>query len=222
MSRKVGGSKRPLSRYDIANKGKGGSEQENEVQAKKGSVKNQIRSLKRLLNKKKFTGKVLEKKQRELEHLEKLIVKRKNSERDKALAKKYHKVRFFERIKVTRKIKKIERAIATANSNGDKEELENKKIELENDLTYVMRFPKGHKYISLFGEGLSEKQLQTRNELRALAIKSAEKNKDEQKTKKAEKRKNTDNKNTTKTVPSNPDNHEQEEGPDDDADDFFL
>mmetsp|Transcript_11062 Transcript_11062/g.12658 ORF Transcript_11062/g.12658 Transcript_11062/m.12658 type:complete len:207 (-) Transcript_11062:1304-1924(-) len=181
MSRKVGsGSKRPLSRYDTSSKSKAGSTEEqleNDLNAKKGSIKNQIRSIRRLIKKGFLTGKALESKERDLKRLERLVEKNKKNERDRALAKKYHKIKFFERVKLTRRIKRIEKELAEAKDPASIEEIKSRKSELEKDLQYVLHFPKGYKYISLFSDDLRPEQMEERNRLREMAGKEATKHK---------------------------------------------
>lgn len=64
---------------------------------------------------------------------------------EKKYAVRYHKVRFFERIKVERKIKKLQNALKATLDDSLKEEL----IKAQEDLEYILHFPKGEKYVSL-------------------------------------------------------------------------
>ena len=64
---------------------------------------------------------------------------------EKKYAVRYHKVRFFERIKVERTIKKIKKDLKASPDESLKEAL----AEAEEDLEYILNFPKGEKYVSL-------------------------------------------------------------------------
>ena len=74
---------------------------------------------------------------------------------ERKYAVKYHKVRFFERVKIERQLKKLLRekqqqqqqeGNEEGGDNNDDDEIK----QLEEDLQYVLHFPKGEKYISLF------------------------------------------------------------------------
>lgn len=72
-------------------------------------------------------------------------------EREKKMSEKYHMIKFFERKKLTRMIKHLEKK--TSQLGGDAEQaqaLHKEKESLMEDLTYVLYFPKGMKYVALF------------------------------------------------------------------------
>ena len=73
---------------------------------------------------------------------------------ERKLALRYHKVRFFERVKIERRLKRLRRQQKafirgddSAEPLTDAEEEELKR--LEEDLQYVLHFPKGEKYVSI-------------------------------------------------------------------------
>jgi hypothetical protein len=68
---------------------------------------------------------------------------------EKKFAVRYHKVRFFERIKVERRLSKIKKDLKHASSEEEKESLGKKLAAAQEDLEYVLHFPKGEKYVSL-------------------------------------------------------------------------
>lgn len=73
---------------------------------------------------------------------------------ERKYALKYHKIRFFERVKIERQLKKLQRKHRACHNGEDGVELlseaERKEMRrLEEDLQYVIHFPKGEKYVSL-------------------------------------------------------------------------
>ena len=134
------------------------------VGAKKQSVKNQIRSIERLLKRENIPPKLREEKERELEKLTDAGKENKRIEREKRLSTKYHKVKFFERVKLTRRIEQLEKN-ADNLSGVEQDEL----ASLKEDLEYVMNFPRGEKYVSvLVKEGDTEHATKERARLRKL------------------------------------------------------
>lgn len=87
---------------------------------------------------------------------------------EKKYAVRYHKVRFFERIKVERTIKKLKKALKTSSDQSLKDGL----AEAEEDLEYILHFPKGEKYVSLLKDAddpeAQEHLKSERNRLRLL------------------------------------------------------
>jgi len=64
---------------------------------------------------------------------------------EKKYAVRYHKVRFFERIKIERTIKKLKKSLKISSDASLKDAL----AMAEEDLEYILHFPKGEKYVSL-------------------------------------------------------------------------
>ncbi|WPT15310.1 rRNA-processing protein EFG1 [Picochlorum sp. SENEW3] len=68
---------------------------------------------------------------------------------ERKFAVRYHKIRFFERIKIERRLSKIKKGIKHASSEEEKENLLKRLAAVQEDLEYVLHFPKGEKYVSL-------------------------------------------------------------------------
>lgn len=78
---------------------------------------------------------------------------------------RYHKVKFFERRKVERKIETVTKKLSKEKDEDSARALRQELVGLEDDLTYVMYFPKAKKYVSLFAEH-DEKSTKKLNALR--------------------------------------------------------
>ena len=108
-----------------------------------------MRDVRRLLSKaQNMPQKLREEKERELKDLEKAQKENLRAEKERKYAKKYHRVKFFERIKLTRKMEKIRKIDENERTEEQKQRLKS----LEQDLEYVMHFPKHRKYVSLFND----------------------------------------------------------------------
>lgn len=135
------------------------------------SVKNKIRDVDRLLRRDNLDDEVKSKLIVEKENLEAQYLRNKQSEKEKQLAIKYHKVKFFERKKVTRKIRSIESKISPDDDTNTIDERQEQRKQLENDLAYIMYFPKDEKYISLYSrDGGSETENNRRELLKERAL----------------------------------------------------
>ncbi len=131
----------------------GEDEKKDEKQPK--SIKNQIRSIKRSLQR--GEGKLTEKAKKimnkKLQKLEKVLARGLQKEKERNMARKSHRVRFFDRVKYERKIvqleKKYEKAIV-ASEKDEKyiQELMHLLKKNRDGLLYVKYFPKDKKYIS--------------------------------------------------------------------------
>ena len=73
--------------------------------------------------------------------------KRKFKERKYAI--RYHRIRFFERVKLERNISKLKRALENEHDAEKTEGLRSMLAQAEDDLEYVLHFPKGEKYVSI-------------------------------------------------------------------------
>ena len=72
---------------------------------------------------------------------------------EKKYAMRYHKIRFFERIKIERQISKILKQLKENPEDDDvRRGLKKRLVAAEEDLEYVLHFPKGEKYVSLLKE----------------------------------------------------------------------
>eukprot|EP00879_Flechtneria_rotunda_P012676 GHRR01013236.1.p1 GENE.GHRR01013236.1~~GHRR01013236.1.p1 ORF type:complete len:517 (+),score=236.80 GHRR01013236.1:1440-2990(+) len=112
-------------------------------------------------------SKVRAAKEKQLKELQRKQAEHQKTEWERRLATKYHKVRFFERVKLERGIQKVKRQIGRQQqqppSSQDQqlaeqqqqqlEQLQSMLQQLEQDLLYVLHFPKGERYVSLFKQG---------------------------------------------------------------------
>lgn len=74
---------------------------------------------------------------------------RKRAAIERKFAIRYHKVRFFERVKLERLLKKLQRSLASSIGDDQIKMLESKIQQVNEDLQYVLNFPKGEKYVSI-------------------------------------------------------------------------
>ncbi|KNA24132.1 hypothetical protein SOVF_018650 [Spinacia oleracea] len=128
---------------------------------KAASLKNQIRSIERLLRKD-LPPEIKAAQEKKLEGLRKqqdlhtrLAVERKVFLRDR-------KIKFFERRKIERRLRRLEKHLRS--SSGELQEIEI--AQLKEDLEYVRFFPKTEKYVSLFSGEDSADIVDRRNRLR--------------------------------------------------------
>mmetsp|Transcript_2556 Transcript_2556/g.5188 ORF Transcript_2556/g.5188 Transcript_2556/m.5188 type:complete len:317 (+) Transcript_2556:139-1089(+) len=133
------------------------------------SMTKRIRDVKRLLAKDTLDDKlrqVMEKRLRDL--LEESEENRKKY-LERKFAVRYHKIRFFERIKIERRLSKIKKRIKHASSDEEKENLLKRLAAVQEDLEYVLHFPKGEKYVSLLRDAdTAEAQAHLESERRRL------------------------------------------------------
>ncbi|XP_052190972.1 rRNA-processing protein EFG1 isoform X1 [Diospyros lotus] len=129
------------------------------------SLKNQIRSVERLLRKD-LPPEVREAQEQKLEGLKKqqeihnrLAVERKVFLRDR-------KIKFFERRKIERRIRRLEKMQRSSSSQTQEAEIAEQLTKLKEDLEYVRFFPKTEKYVSLFMGGDDTEVVDRRNRLR--------------------------------------------------------
>ncbi|OMO54743.1 rRNA-processing protein EFG1 [Corchorus capsularis] len=129
------------------------------------SLKNQIRSIERMLRKD-LPPEVREAQQTKLEGLKKqqeihtrLAVERKIFLRDR-------KIKFFERRKIERRIRRLEKLQRTSSGQAQDAEIAEQLSKLKEDLEYVRFFPKTEKYVSLFTGGEDSDVVDRRNRLR--------------------------------------------------------
>lgn len=155
------GKRRVAERKPVGRRSKGLAV-EKKPKPKSVSLKNQIRSVERMLRKE-LRAEVREAQQKKLEELKKqqeihtrLAVERKIFLRDR-------KIKFFERRKIERRIRRLEKLQRASSGQGqDAEQLS----KLKEDLEYVRFFPKTEKYVSLFTGGDDSDMVDRRNRLR--------------------------------------------------------
>ncbi|KAA8548723.1 hypothetical protein F0562_000407 [Nyssa sinensis] len=129
------------------------------------SLKNQIRSVERMLRKD-LPPEVREAQERKLEGLKKqqeihnrLAVERKIFLRDR-------KIKFFERRKIERRIRRLEKQQRALSGQAQEADIAEQLSKLKEDLEYVRFFPKTEKYVALFMGGDDTEIVDRRNRLR--------------------------------------------------------
>ncbi|KAL0392839.1 UNVERIFIED_CONTAM: hypothetical protein Sradi_2506700 [Sesamum radiatum] len=129
------------------------------------SLKNQIRSIERMLRKD-LPHEVKEAQEKKLDELKKqqeihnrLALERKNFLRNR-------KIKFFERRKVERRIRRLEKQQRASTGQAQEAEIAEQLTKLKEDLEYVRFFPKTEKYVSLFMGGDEAEIVEKRNNLR--------------------------------------------------------
>ncbi|RPA99779.1 hypothetical protein L873DRAFT_1737856, partial [Choiromyces venosus 120613-1] len=131
-------------------------------------LKKKVRDLQRLLNNPNTSlpADVRLENERALSAFQSELTVVRGAAKEKSIAKKYHMVRFFERQKATRKLRKAERELEKVEEEG-KAEAEKKVYEAKLDLNYIMHYPRGEKYISLFKDAgvMREKREGVRKEV---------------------------------------------------------
>ncbi|KAF3973602.1 hypothetical protein CMV_002973 [Castanea mollissima] len=133
--------------------------------AKPVTLKNQIRSIERMLRKD-LPPDVREAQEKKLEGLKKqqeihsrLAIERQIFLRDR-------KIKFFERRKVERRIRRLEKSQRISSGQAQDAEISDQLSKLKEDLEYVRFFPKTEKYVSLFTGGDGSDMVDSRNKLR--------------------------------------------------------
>ncbi|KAM1171995.1 hypothetical protein ACFX2I_022150 [Malus domestica] len=136
-----------------------------EKKPKSVTLKNQIRSIERMLRKN-LPAEVREAQEKKLEGFKKqqeihsrLAVERKIFMRDR-------KIKFFERRKIERRIRRLEKLQRASSGQAQDAEVSVNLSKLKEDLEYVRFFPKTEKYVSLFTGGEDTDVIDTRNRLR--------------------------------------------------------
>ncbi|CAI9776877.1 unnamed protein product [Fraxinus pennsylvanica] len=133
--------------------------------AKAVSLKNQIRSIERMLRKdlppevKKAQEKKLEELKKQQEIHNQLAVERKIFLRNR-------KIKFFERRKIERRIRRLEKQQRASSGQAQETDITQQLSKLKEDLEYVRFFPKTEKYVSLFMGGDETEVVEKRNKLR--------------------------------------------------------
>ncbi|GMP56216.1 hypothetical protein CsSME_00020785 [Camellia sinensis var. sinensis] len=165
--RRVAGRKpKPVSNSRRSSKGLGVDKKAKpNPKPKSVSLKNQIRSIQRMLRKD-LSPEVREAQEKKLEGIKKqqeihnrLAVERKIFLRDR-------KIKFFERRKIERRIRRLEKMQRASSGQSKEAEIAEQLSKLKEDLEYVRFFPKTEKYVSLFMGGDDTDIVDRRNRLR--------------------------------------------------------
>jgi len=120
------------------------------------SIQKKIRDLERVL-KKKGNASDTAALQARLADLQQANTQNVQSDKDKKLSIKYHMVKFVERKKLTRKIRNVDTKLKGSLNEKDHAALQGQRQALEEDLAYVMYFPRSSKYVALFADNDDEK-----------------------------------------------------------------
>ncbi|CAG8472924.1 11762_t:CDS:10 [Dentiscutata erythropus] len=108
--------------------------------------------------------------ERQLKALKLMLIERIIESKEKKFTSKYRMVKHFDRKKVERAIKKAERQVSEAQTPQEKESSKQKLYELQIDYNYIMYFPKGRKYMSLYPttDADNPNMISRRNKIREL------------------------------------------------------
>lgn len=129
------------------------------------TLKNQIRSIERMLRKdlpsevREAQEKKLQAIKKQQEDITRLAVERKVFLRDR-------KIKFFERRKIERGLRRLEKLQRTSSYQAQDAQIAEQLSKLKEDLEYVRFFPKTEKYISLFTGSDDSDMVDRRNKLR--------------------------------------------------------
>lgn len=150
---------RPPSKHGLENKFKSwrkGKSTKAGSSASRASLKNRLRSQKRLLSKLPDDDAGRGKIEETIRQLEMQITGKQQVQKERKNAEKYHQVRFFDRQRLTRLERTSRRQLEEATAAADVDEVKKYKAELESiilDKLYVGYFPNDTKYIALFRNG---------------------------------------------------------------------
>jgi len=153
------------------------------------SLKNQLRSQSRLLQKAKAAAgsassndeanKNVQEIENRIRNLEKQIQLKELAELERKYAVKYHHIKFFEKKKLMRMQKRAKRNLEDARKSGDEQvtaKLEEDLRKIEENILYVVHYPKDEKYIALFadrGDGIKPDDEVTSRKRKAIRDKIA-------------------------------------------------
>ncbi|KAF3774219.1 rRNA-processing protein [Nymphaea thermarum] len=136
-----------------------------ERKPKSASLKNQIRSVERILLRKNLAAEVKGAQEKRLEELKRQQDVQNRSVIEHKLSLRYRRVKFFERRKIERRTRRLERLQRTADHVAQ-DQIAQQLFQLREDLEYVRFFPKSEKYVSLFMGGDDVDIVDRRNRLR--------------------------------------------------------
>jgi len=126
------------------------------------SLAKKIRDLERLIRNPRMPEELKKKKRPELERLkaeaESSKKKRAQVEKEKKYAKKYRYLKFIEKKKVTKALNRARNKLSKIYTTDGEMTIEEGKLRaeigvLERDLEYIIKYPKGYKYVSLYPNG---------------------------------------------------------------------
>ncbi|XP_028784160.1 rRNA-processing protein EFG1 isoform X2 [Neltuma alba] len=145
------------------------------------SLKNQIRSVERMLRKN-LPPEVRQAQEAKLEGLKKQQEIHTRLAAERKMFLRGRKIKFFERRKIERRIRRLEKLQRASSAQAESAETAEQLSKLKEDLQYVMYFPKTEKYVPLFSGGDDSEIVDNRNRLRkqieARLVAAAESGKD--------------------------------------------
>ncbi|XP_030456715.1 rRNA-processing protein EFG1-like isoform X1 [Syzygium oleosum] len=136
-----------------------------EKKPKAVSLKNQIRSVERMLRKD-LPPEMREAQEKKLEGLKKQQEIHSRLAVEKKIFLRDRKIKFFERRKIERRIRRLEKMQRTLSGPEQDAAIAEQLYKLKEDLEYVRFFPKTEKYVSLFSGGDDSDMVDRRNGLR--------------------------------------------------------
>ncbi|XP_047318504.1 rRNA-processing protein EFG1-like [Impatiens glandulifera] len=132
---------------------------------KSASLKNQIRSVERMLRKD-LPPEVRETQEKKLEELKKQREIHNTLSTERIIFLRGRKIKFFERRKIERRLRRLEKLQRASSGQSQGAEVAGQLLKLKEDLEYVRFFPKTERYVSLFMGGDDTNIIETRNSLR--------------------------------------------------------
>ncbi|XP_031487244.1 rRNA-processing protein EFG1-like [Nymphaea colorata] len=166
-----GGKRGAAQRRPISKRARGLGPQKEQHKSKKKlkpvSLKNQIRSVERILLRKDLPIEVKNAQEKRLEELKAKQEIQNRSAVERKLSLRYRRVKFFERRKIERSIRRLEKLQRSADPTMQRTVSE-QLSQLREDLEYVRFFPKTEKYVSLFMGGDNPEIVEKRNRMRKL------------------------------------------------------
>ncbi|XP_065863180.1 rRNA-processing protein EFG1 isoform X1 [Euphorbia lathyris] len=138
---------------------------EKKPKSKSVSLKNQIRSVERMLRKE-LPPQVREAQKTKLDELKNQQEIHTRLALERKIFLRNRKVKFFERRKIERRLRRLEKLQRTSSGQAQDVEITEQLSKLKEDLEYVRFFPKTEKYVSLFTGGDDPDVVDRRNSLR--------------------------------------------------------
>ncbi|KAK6161469.1 hypothetical protein DH2020_004850 [Rehmannia glutinosa] len=129
------------------------------------SLKNQIRSIERMLRKE-LPDDVKEAQEKKLEGLKKQQETQNRLALERKIFLRNRKIKFFERRKIERRIRRLEKQQRVSTGQAEEADIADQLSKLKEDLEYVRFFPKTEKYVPLFIGGDETEIVEKRNSLR--------------------------------------------------------
>ncbi|XP_060178510.1 rRNA-processing protein EFG1-like [Lycium barbarum] len=151
------------------------------AKAKAVSIKNQIRSVERMLRKD-LLPEIREVQKQKLDELKKQQELQNRLALERKIFLRNRKVKFFDRRKIERRIRRLEKQQRTSSGKAQETEIAEQLAKLKEDLEYVRFFPKTEKYVPLFSGGdeqdIVDKRCKLREQIKANIVAAAASGKD--------------------------------------------